>query len=179
MIEIPLTRGKVALVDDKDADLASVSWQAHRYKDGVYYARRSVRTTDGFRTVMLHREIWARAHPGEEVPRIIDHENRDGLDCRRGNLRRASAAQNAWNQRMHRDNRSGYVGVRYMRGRNLSKPWRADMQSRRDGFRVLGYFATAEEAARARDAAVRAARGEFARVNFPGPGEHSVRCQER
>lgn len=84
MKEIPLTQGKVALVDDEDFDhLSTFNWHAARYQRGgldeIWYA---VRTELPSRyTVYMHRQVMP-AQPGH----VTFHKNRDGLDNRRANL---------------------------------------------------------------------------------------------
>ena len=61
MVEIPLTRGKVALVDDCDAHPAFYKWQTN----GQGYAVRMFRRPDGVRrTMFLHHEV---KNLGEEI----------------------------------------------------------------------------------------------------------------
>jgi hypothetical protein len=101
---------------------------------------------------------------------LVDHISGDPLDNRRSNLRRVTDSQNNQNARIHRDNVSGFKGVSPARGGR----WRANICHNRK-VRTLGHTATAEEAARLYDAAARELHGEFARVNFPLPGEQAAR----
>lgn len=174
MVTIPLTQGKVAVVDDEDAELSQLRWHVLPGRRTTY-AKRNARRDDGREeTELLHRVIWARAHPGEPVPPSLDHRDGDGLNCRRGNLRPATSAQNAHNRRPDVDNTSGFKGVcwdkRYCR-------WRAQIGVTIEGDRTnrwLGDFATLEDAARAYDQAARLFFGAFACVNFPGPQERGA-----
>jgi hypothetical protein len=166
MIEIPLTQGKVALVDDEDAELAAFNWYAHK-SCRRWYAARGARE----KATTLHREVWLRMRPGAPPPPQIDHVSGDGLDCRRENLRAASTAQNQYNARVVSDNTSGYKGVAWHR---RDRRWRAQIQAN-GKLRHLGNFHSAEDAARAYDDAARSAHGEFACVNFPGRGERAAR----
>jgi len=93
----------------------------------------------------------------------VDHINGFGLDNRRSNLRASDYATNATNQRIRKNNTSGYKGV----ARN-GRGWRALIQ--KDGHKThLGTFATPELAALAYDQAAIELFGEFARPNFPDP----------
>jgi hypothetical protein len=169
MITIPLTQGKSAVIDDRDADLAAFEWSAHRPPHSrTWYAVRAVRQTDGTRKIeRLHRAVWIRAHPGEDAPREIDHRDGDGLNCARENLRAAVHCENSRNQRRHRDNASGFKGVSWSKQK---KRWRAEIMSG-GARRHLGLFGDPEVAARAYDAAARELHREFAALNFPRAGE--------
>ncbi len=112
MASIPLTKGQCAIVDDADFDRLN-QWKWHAaWSKGTksFYAVRS----DGEQTVWMHREIVGlKPKQGFDV----DHINHDTLDNRRSNLRRASHAQNCWNQRRPKNNSTGYKGVVYRRAR--------------------------------------------------------------
>lgn len=170
MIQIFLTQGKVAIVDDEDAELARLKWCAYRH-GRTFYAQRAGRTPDGRQTMKrLHRVVWQRAHPDEDMSVRIDHWNGDGLDCRRGNLRPATRSQNQHNQRLARDNASGYKGVDWVESRGR---WRARIRAN-DVEHHLGYFETKEVAAKAYDCAARTFHQEFATLNFPEHGERAA-----
>ena len=166
-VEIPLTKGYTALVDDADAGLVlGVKWRAI-VTDRSVYAGRAVRSTAGTRRQSIqymHTLItgWA----------ITDHRDGNGLNNQRANLRQATLTQNNRNRRANRS-ASRFKGVAINRGRGM--PWKAAIGF--DGIsRHLGYFADESDAARAYDKAARELFGEFAAVNFPQPGE---RCALR
>lgn len=154
-VTIPLTRGKVAIVDAADAErVLSRKWSATPSLN-TWYAQSGGKGSDEPRTVYLHRFIM-----GLESGRI-DHQNGDGLDCRRQNLREATQSQNLANTRL-RPNRAGYRGVSSVpRGRWAATIWADKVRHN------IGIFDTAEDAARAYDHAARRLHGEFARPNFP------------
>jgi hypothetical protein len=162
MIEIPLTKGYVAIVDDEDAHLAVFKWQARAVEGQPVYARRTDRSAGYPRGILLHRAVLGVTDPTIS----IDHHNGDGLDCRRGNLRVATRSQNQWNRGAPRSNKSGFKGV----------DWNAAMGKWRAKIRVnwkmhhCGYFEDPVAAAHAYDAAAIRLHGEFARLNFPGAG---------
>lgn len=171
-VEIQLTQGKVAVVDDCDADLAALKWCAHRpAHQRSWYAVRGYRLPGGRQvTERLHRVVWARAHPGAPAPAEVDHADGDGLNCRRSNIRAAEHRSNLKNQRLRRDNSSGFKGVSWSKA--LGR-WAAYIRA--DGRRkFLGAYAAKEEAAMAYDRAARQLHAEFAALNFPGPGERSA-----
>ncbi len=148
---IVLTKFKVAFVDAADYDLVSgKQWQASLTR-GHCYAKRD--------RVFMHRLIMG-AKKGE----YVDHLNDDGRDNRRCNLRICTNGENLSRQKGAR--RYGYKGVYHSRRTPpLSKPWEAAIQ--KDRKIHLGYFATAEEAARAYDRAAKEHRGVYATLNFP------------
>jgi hypothetical protein len=89
MKEIPLTQGKVAIVDDEDfASISSFKWCAMKVRGGKYYAIRSARIAGKKCQVLMHRVIGGTATTPE-----VDHENNDGLDNRRQNLRPCTSQQ--------------------------------------------------------------------------------------
>ena len=114
----------------------------------------------------------------------VDHINGNGLDNRKENLRLCTRAQNAMNKRIRRDSLTGYKGVYYnpihrekytskktgittVHESKLSKPYQAYIGNGKGGHIKLGRYATAEEAARARDAKAKELHGDFAFLNFP------------
>lgn len=70
-------------------------------------------TVEG-RTLVAHRVIWAIV-TGEWPDGLIDHINHDRKDNRLSNLRVVDAVENARNQSLRHDNKSGRVGVRWHR----------------------------------------------------------------
>lgn len=165
-VEIPLTQGFVALVDEEDVGsiLAAGSWYAHRPSRTRVYAMRNMRRSDGSRRpVSMHTFLTAWD--------FVDHENGNGLDNRRMNLRPASGSENGQNKGIQSNNTSGFKGVCWHKG---ARKWTASIKS--DGRdRYLGLHLSADLAAMAYDEAARELFGEFARLNFPGPGERGVR----
>lgn len=146
---VPLTRGHVAQIDDADGPtVAPYRWRA-ALSCGIWYA------VTGKRGLSMHR-LLLDAQPGQ----IVDHINHDGLDNRRANLRICTNSQNIANCRMHRDNSVGFKGVR-RNGRRYQAQIGVDYHRK-----VIGSYATAEEAARAYDLAATLVFGEFARLNF-------------
>ena len=149
MREIPLTRGLSAIVDDEDYDeMSRFPWHAVKTPGGsTFYAAR--------RCVRMHNQIMNVSSTGIEV----DHENGNGLDNRRSNLRLATRTEQLWNTRRRSDNTSGYKGVSSFRER-----WRAEITV--NGRRVhLGLFDDPADAGHAYDAAALEYFGEFACTN--------------
>lgn len=151
---IPLSRGRVTIVDKADYEmLRHLSW--HVTAKG--YARHCERYLDTSRSVAMHRMIML-PESGQEV----DHINGDRLDNRRCNLRLCSRAENGRNRRRQRSSSFRFKGARkdWRRGK-----WQAYIKD--DGIqRHLGCFESETEAARAYDAAAMRLFGDFARTNF-------------
>lgn len=153
--EIPLTQGKVAVVDATDFDwLSQFKWYAHKDKDGyTFYAERHGPLLNGKRaTITMHALLAGKG---------ADHIDGDGLNNTCHNLRPATHQQNCFNKRIRKDNTSGYKGVVWHSQHNR---WQARIKF--DGStKHLGYFATAEEAALAYNKSARELYGEFALAN--------------
>lgn len=158
-IEVPLSKGYVATIDAEDADLVlQYRWSAAEIGRTVY-AQRSVKRADGrWTTQKMHQLLTGFAR--------TDHRDGNGLNNRRENLREATQRQNMCNQRRQSPT-SGYKGVTWYKSRSK---WRAFIVAHGTNHHI-GYFATAEDAARAYDVVAREQHGEFATLNFPGPGE--------
>lgn len=167
---VPLTLGMFAKVDQADlADVSRWNWTATkcggkrvvRYYAARGHSQKETEVTGRTGLILMHRYLMGE--PTEDV----DHQNRDTLDNRRENLRKASASQNGANS-MARKGTSRFKGVSLSRGQ-----WRVALRLNYKTIHV-GRFATEEEAASAHDEAARRLHGEFARVNFPRDGERSA-----
>lgn len=96
--------------------------------------------------------------------KYIDHKDRNKINNAWKNLREATGTQNNANHPVRRDSQSGLKGVHYYEKRRQNN-WRAHIRIA-GVFRTIGYFETAEEAARAYDTAAKQTFGEYARLNF-------------
>jgi hypothetical protein len=158
---VPLTQGYFALVDAADAERVSkCSWSVAAHGTNIY-ARRGYTEGGRNRSQFLHTFIMGHAS--------ADHINGNGLDNRRSNLRPATRSQNMGNTRKTRGS-SRFKGVKWRADRGK---WSAQIMVNRQAAR-LGTFTSEVEAALAYDKAARAGWGEFAALNFPGPGERSA-----
>lgn len=155
--EIPLSKGKVAIVDAADYEwLNQWKWSASENRSGTWYARRSLGTRDEQHTLMMHRAILnvqSKLH--------VDHINGNGLDNRRFNLRLCTPAQNQYNRGICANNTSGFKGVYWVKGH---EKWQAQIHVNGKHYH-LGFFDTAEAAAYAYDTAALELHGEFAKLN--------------
>lgn len=149
---IKLTQGKETCIDKKNYELVkNFGWSARKCRNTFYAIARIRGTKD---VVQLHQLLL----PGSK---IIDHKNRNGLDNRRKNLRRASFSQNQRNRQKSKNNLSGFKGVGIHSG-----IFRARITLNRTSH-YLGHFVNPIEAAHAYDAAARRLHGSFAHLNFP------------
>lgn len=148
MIEIPLTRGQTALVDDVDADLLSFKWYAkYNRSTKSYYAARNVGIRPFRKTLYMHTIVLERMLNRELSDKeVVDHIWHDTTDNRRSKIRVATKAQNSANQTT-RSNTSLYKGVTFNKrlGRYI-----AQISHNRVRYH-LGVFNTAEDAKEAYD----------------------------
>jgi hypothetical protein len=152
---IPLNQGKYVIVDAADYDqLIKHKWSVTMFTE---YATR----IEKGKTIYMHNQI-ARPQPGF----IIDHQDHDGLNNSRANLRMATRSQNCCNRKKRKGCSSKYKGV-YIDKK--SRRFKAAIRCR--NLRLhLGYFDTEVEAAKAYDAAAKLHHDKFAVLNFPLPG---------
>lgn len=154
-IEIPLRKSdRAALVDERDAHLAEHTWSWHRTFGVIRYdATRYNPETQRTPHVIMARMIT------EAPPKwFVVHLDGNRLNNRRNNLLLLSLAQRAQYMRKRRG-KSGFAGVT-----EKKYAFSATIRGRH-----IGYFAVAEDAARAYDAAAIQRYGASARLNFPRP----------
>ncbi len=156
-VEIPLTKGYIALVDPIDADLIQFKWCVTEHKNNAY----------------AHRQVWVGKQQMERMHRVVlsrilgrplnshehvDHINHDGLDNRRSNLRVATHSQNMQNSRKH-SSPQALKGVS-----KAGKKWEARI--RINGIQTrLGTFLTPEDAYVAYCKASAQYHGEFSCID--------------
>ena len=150
MREIPLTYGYAALVDDEDFDrvMARGKWRVDKR------LRTNYAVHGNGSKASLHRFLLDVTDPKVEV----DHEDHNGLNCQRYNLRLTNKVGNGANrQKTMSPTSSQFKGV----------SWRKDRSQWRAGIRVagrrknLGSFDSEIEAAIAYYAAALQHFGEF------------------
>jgi hypothetical protein len=161
MKEIPLTQGKVTLVDDSDYERQSQwNWYVRLDSHGNWYAQRKVKRLGKWVIILMHREILGLG-PGH-IPEV-DHINGDGLDNRRCNLRIASYNGNQHNRTAPYTNTSGYKGVSFNK---RDGTWFARVSLNYKDI-YLGSYRNILDAVHAADLGMFKYHGEFANTNFP------------
>ena len=171
-IEVPLTKGKCALVDNEDAWVLDYNWSVnHDKRRDVFYAQRGRLVGESYkpRTIIMHRVIMERVL-GTTIKFEIDHINHDGLDNRRSNLRVATHSENQANTKRVWG-KSKYRGVYWCKGNNK---WRATIEKNNRKLHV-GYFVDEIEAAKAYDKVAFKLNGAFAYQNFPSQLNYEMR----
>lgn len=153
MKKIPLTQGKVALVDDEDYEFL-MQWK-WRY-DPRGYAVRTQYISGGRKTILMHRLILNAFHGIE-----IDHIDRNGLNNQSQNMRFATRAENCRNVGAHKDSASKYKGVSWYA---RDKIWTANIMIENKQT-YLGRFQSEIEAAKAYNLEALIHHGKFAVLN--------------
>lgn len=155
MKQIIIKNKFIVFVDDEEFERINLhSWNIKRNKRKVY-----AYTCINSKTIFMHNFIMGIDSIGK-----VDHENWNGLDNRKENLRICNGTYNNANKDIQINNTSGFKGVYAHNNPRSLKPYRA-----RIGFNhkriLIGDFHTLEEAARAYDAKAIELFGEFACTN--------------
>jgi hypothetical protein len=155
---IPLTQGKTATVSLEDAEkVAPFLWSARKGKrDSCWYVLTNFREGGVRRLVLLHRFILG------EPPCLVDHVDRNGLNCTRENLRLATCAQSAQNRvRLKRKRPDLPTGVYLKQDKpNYTPSFIAEIQHNKKRIRI-GSFSSVKEAEQARLAVATRLFGNF------------------
>ena len=156
---IPLTQGQVALVDDADYEwLNKWRWKVMRGYHTFYAMRGVCVAKHKWTSEQMHRLILG-LQPGDG--RQCDHRDGDGLNNQRANLRVCTRTQNGCSSRKRKFGTSRHKGVSWHR---RDHKWQSYVRVNKIQIH-LGYYQTADEAARAYDAAAKEHYGEFALTN--------------
>lgn len=142
----------VEVDDDIIPELKKHRWQ--KFGHGYFNSDINKKPT------LLHRFILKLK--GFDIDgKTVDHKNCNTYDCRIENLRLTTPQNNSRNCRLSKSNRSGLKGVHY---RKAQQKYVAGITFEKK-FVYLGFFKTAEEAARAYDSKAIELFGEFAMTN--------------
>lgn len=159
MKEIPLTQGKVALVDDEDYErlVAMGKWQyISGYAAKTLYFGKHENGKQIKKTVLMHRIIL-----NVDKGVFVDHKKGSKLNNQKENLRICTHANNMMNRKIHSNNSTGYKGVYLDKSTGMFK----------SGISIngkmlhLGIFNTKEDAAKKYNEAAIYYYGEFAKLN--------------
>lgn len=156
MIEVELTQGFKAVVDDQDGPLVlPFKWYALRSDKTVYAQRRQG-----------HAGVFISMHGLILPPPAgfqIDHKDGDGLNNTRSNLRICTQAENNRNRSKFSSGTSRFIGVNW---NQQKQKWQCRIRVNQKDVH-LGWFADEVEAAHHYDFAAIQCVGPFARLNFP------------
>jgi hypothetical protein len=146
----------VVLVSQNDADVLRANAWTQRIIGRLSYGTRS-----SYKNIitLLHRVVLGlfSSRP------LVDHINRNGLDCRRTNLRICDSSSNLRNRIKKKNSKSRFLGVSYS-AITPSSPWFARIKSG-DTVYNIGRFTSEDDAAIAYNIHAIHIHGDFARPN--------------
>lgn len=152
-------KNSIVLLDDEDYDLVIAQGAWHINNKGYVHRFTSHGYINGrqqTKVMLLHRLIMNAPKDTE-----IDHKDGNPLNNQKSNLRISTHHQNMMNRKKQKNNKSGYIGVRWIESR---KKWKAAIVLNKKENHI-GYFVDLQEAVRARDAKAIELHGEFAKLN--------------
>lgn len=159
MKDIKLTQDKVAVVDDEDFERVNqYKWQAVKRRNNFHAVTGSHKYGN-----CMQMANFIMGEPPNGL--VWDHEDKNGLNNTKRNIRLASHSQNAVNKKA-KVNSNGFRGVRFDKRRRDEKYYFEQITCTRKLVH-LGHFHTAEEAAKAYDQTAKRLFGKFAQLNFP------------
>lgn len=138
---IPLTQDFWAIIYTLHFPLVcNYTWGATK-GGNTYYASTNIRENGTPSTLFMHRLIM-------EAPEgtLVDHEDQDGLNNRKDNLRFCTKQENARNSKLSSDSTSGIKGVTWQKNRNY---WEAHIAVNQKKIH-LGSFQDKKDAIKAR-----------------------------
>ena len=152
---VPLNHGRIALIDINDApEVLKYKWHGWKSKKGKsYYVCRGKKVNKKQTIILLHRFLL-----NAKKEELVDHKDRNGLNCRRKNIRIATRQQNNINSVQY--NPLGFRGITENKNKFL-----AGISYDNKSIH-LGTFNDAKSAARAYDKKAKELHGEFAILNF-------------
>ncbi len=164
-VEIQLTKGYTAIIDDADADLASFKWMATVKPNGYCNAVRAIPDYSSGqrrqRIIAMHRVILERILGRDlATDEQVDHHDLNPLNNCRSNLRLADRFSNSRNRRRQKNCKSQYKGVIQL----SSGHWKATIKAGAGPIH-LGVYATEIQAGVAYNKSAIELHGEFAYLN--------------
>lgn len=153
IIQIPLTKGMFALIDEEDFELVSPYKWYTRQVERTHYAN-----SKNGKLIIMHRLIMGITDPKVQ----LDHRNRNGLDNRKDNLRIATNSQNTCNRAPYKNRSSLFKGVYFDKKANK---WASQIRPIGMKTKHIGYFVNEIDAALAYNKAAIQYHGEFAYLN--------------
>jgi GTP:adenosylcobinamide-phosphate guanylyltransferase len=164
MKEIKLTQDKIALVDDEDFEyLNQFKWCVS--KSGHSFYAQTIRKVK----IRMHREIM-KTQLENNIGKIIDHIDGNGLNNQKYNLRTCTRAENGRN-RHSVNNSSGYLGV--FKIKSKKEKWKVQIVVNKKSI-YIGTFKDKKDAAKAYNEAAIKYHGEFARPNIIDDDENKI-----
>lgn len=157
---VPLTAGLFATIDVGDfRTVVKHGWCAIK-AHGTWYAQANVKVDGKWKRIFLHR-LLVKVPPGMQV----DHKDRNGLNCARGNLRIATRSSNQKNtgRKNTLGRTSRYKGVCWA---NHLSSWVAQCVVGGKNI-MIGQYDSEEDAALAYDHCTYHQNHEFSLLNFP------------
>lgn len=154
MKTIPLSQGRFAFVDDEDYEfLSRHTWHASRVRNSedLWYAATHI----GKRGIRMHQMIL-----GSIKGTVIHHEDHNGLNNQKSNLKRSTVRQNTAHQKKRKDNTSGFKGVIWDK---KNKKWQVRVGEHKG--RYTKRFLKLEDAVEAYDREAIKLWGDFALTN--------------
>src|ERR1700748_219343 len=157
---IPLTKGFFAKIDDEDFERVNkFKWHVIKGSKNVWYARTwNGKDEKGKRIILPMHRLILNVNDSDI---LVDHEDMDGLNNQKYNIRTCTRSQNQMNKNVQ-GKASKYIGVHWC---TQHKKWVAKVVVKKKV--VYAKFHSDEiEAAKLRDIGAKIHHGEFAKLNF-------------
>lgn len=159
LIESPKYGDFEIMIDTEDYDrIKNYRWHIQYVKHtNNFYVSSLIKKNNKWKNYQLHRLLLNLTDPELQ----IDHKFGKTLDNRKSELRICNHSENVRNQKIHKNNKSGFKGVSLYK---LNNKWKAQINY--NGKKIaLGYYKTTNEAALAYNEAAKKYHGEFAMLN--------------